>query len=340
MSRLGGSKRKLVKPIAPEVTRLHRFVIPSMTEAMRLSRRPVWKTGESEVNKMVRAAIGNGPVDGNPVRLSHQMEVSEALVEEAIALDPRLARKASWVRRDEGEHVDAALLAQGDDAPFFKRTKTRVTNGYDGDIERVCVVISTDSNKVGPDTAAAFIATARLVQQFVPLEIWWQGAWLTQDRIKGFVCFAPLTAGDMDFSRLDYCIADDTRDSFSFRAMSSHAVWDAGESWRGCQYQATYSLLPDRDAIFVPHTGISPNGESVAAQAARWLGWDSVWSVKYEQEKVITGALQELPRESTPYKPPTPEEQAESDRRWKLSVAEREAREAEKAAARMAAIEH
>ena len=61
--------------------------------------------------------------------------------------------------------------------------------------EPLRIVISTDDNKVPEGTAAAFIATARLVQQFIPLEIWWQGAWLNATRTKGFVFHVPLVQG-------------------------------------------------------------------------------------------------------------------------------------------------
>ena len=44
--------------------------------------------------------------------------------------------------------------------------------------EPVRIVVSTDDNQVPTGTAAAFIATVQIVQQFVPVEVWWQGAWL------------------------------------------------------------------------------------------------------------------------------------------------------------------
>lgn len=311
--RLGGKKRTLVTPVMP-LSKFHRFVIPTMNEALRLARRPLFK-GYSERDDDRLNFIGDGPVDGNPNRLAQQMQASEALIDEAIALDPRLARKAQWLRRDEGEYCDSALLAQGDDAPFYKRMRSTLTDNA-GSGEPVCVVISTDDRNIVADTAAAFIATARIVQQFVPLEIWWQGAWLSDDRFKGFAVFAPLCSGDMDFARLDYCLADESRDSFSFLCMATHAVYNAKEDYSGCGTRADWSYLPDRDnAKFVPHTGIRPTASSVAAQAVRWLGWESVWSVEYEQAQDAKAALQELPElpsESKPY------EATEADRkRWR-----------------------
>ena len=61
------------------------------------------------------------------------------------------------------------------------------------------VVISTDSRHVSRSNAVAFIAAAKLAQQFRPLELWWQGAWLFEEGKKeadnGHVFLVPLIQG-------------------------------------------------------------------------------------------------------------------------------------------------
>ena len=153
-------------------------------------------------------------MDGDKARLAKAVADSDRMVEDAIAYDPRLAKKAQWIRRDEGEHVDSGLLAEGDDQPFYKRIKN-VVNDETKAGEPYRIVISTDDNQIVPGTTAAFIAAIRIVQQFVPVEVWWQGAWLNESRSLGFVSHVPLVKGDMDFSRLEFCIADPVRDTFS-----------------------------------------------------------------------------------------------------------------------------
>jgi len=130
----------------------------------------------------------------------------------------------------------------GDDQPFYRHTKAVINDSTQAG-EPLRVVISTDSNKVPPRTAAAFIATARLVQQFMPLEIWWQGAWITEDKSKGFVVLVPLVQGDLDYSRLEFCLSDELRDSFSYRVVISIAILDIGEGNLGCGHRAERSYL-------------------------------------------------------------------------------------------------
>jgi hypothetical protein len=294
-SRLKGTRY----PIIPCVltSRLHVNIIPTMSKALQMSRRQFWK-GKSERDGIRIENIGNRPVDGDQIRLTTAMERSEVLIAAAIEHDSRLARRSQWRRSEEGEHVCAELLAEGDDQPFYKRTRNVINDATTAG-EPIRVVISTDDKEVPPGTAAAFIATARLVQQFMPLEIWWQGAWLSEDRYKGFVSLVPLVKGDMDFSRLEFCIADQQRDMFSFLVMASHAVLELHEVWTGCGHRAQeHYLRQDRDRLkahFISHTGIRPDPESIAAHAALWLGWNSVYDTKWMLEQNESWAAQSLP---------------------------------------------
>jgi hypothetical protein len=328
MGRLGGSGRTPIKQIA-SLTRRHVWQHGSMAEALRESRRQIWSS-KTEKDSRLAQAIGNYPLDGNAVRLKHAEARAERLIEEAIALDPRLSRKSSWLRKDEGECVDSGLLAEGDDQPFYKRTRNQLNDATAAG-QPVRVVISTDGPALD-GTAAAFIATARIVAQFVPLEIWWQGAWLAEDKSgKGFVFLVLLVMNDADFSRLEFIINDPLRDAFSFRVMSSYAVHQAGESWNSCAGRAEYSQHEDGNAHFIPHTGIHPTAESVAERAARWLGWDTVSMAGWKEEAAASGAEQRVPA-----LPAAPRAETEADRKawaetmakWNKESAEREKREA------------
>lgn len=334
--RLGGTARVPVKPCGP-VSGLHKQILPDMTTALRLSRRQIWSR-TNERDRQIRNLVGDRPVDGDPVRLKASMNTSDRLVEDAIFHDPRLARRANWLRKDEGEHVDSALLAEGDDQPFYKHTRAAVTDAS-GAGEAIKIVVSTDDEDVARDTAAAFIATARIVQQFAPLEIWWQGAWLNTSRYRGFVNLVPLVRGGMDFSRLEFCIADRFRDAFSWMSMAAFAVNDIGQSWNGCGTQADRSYLDD--GKFVHHRGITADGEHVAIAAAYWLGWETLWGTNYTLRENAGAALQFIPAESAPmkYTPPT-----NADReRWKREEKQREEEAARINAARLKAaaqLEH
>jgi hypothetical protein len=292
--RLGGKARTPLNQLAP-VSKLHVHRLPTMSEAVRLSRRDVWKRPNEE-DELRLALVGNRPVDGDKLRLAAAVEASAQMIDDAIAHDPRLAKKAQWLRRDEGEHCDTALLAEGDDQPFYKRVRNVInTETIAG--EPVRIVISTDDNQVPEGTAAAFIATVQIVQQFVPVEIWWQGAWLNDTKTRGFVFHVPLVQDDMDFSRLEFCIADTRRDLFSFLVMSSHCVIDLKESWNHCGHRAEKSYLPESPGYknFVAHNGIRPEASSIAAHAALWLGWDALWQVESDQRDTTASALQSLP---------------------------------------------
>lgn len=292
--RLSGKARTPLNPLKT-VSKLHIHRLPTMSEAVRLSRRTVWKRqNEDDQSKLVQ--IGNRPVDGDRLRLSEAIIAAGRMVEDALALDPRLAKKAQWLRRDEGEHCDTALLAEGDDQPFYKRMHN-VVNAETRAGEPVRIVVSTDDNQVPPGTAAAFIATVQIVQQFIPVEVWWQGAWLNDTKTRGFVFHVPLVQGDMDFSRLEFSIADTWRDHFSFMVMSAHCAIDLKESWHACGHRAEKSYLPESPGYknFVAHNGIRPEASSIAAHAAQWLGWDALWQVESDQSDTMASALQSFP---------------------------------------------
>lgn len=234
---------------------------------------------------------------GQEARVAHNLAESDAMIEEALAYDPRLARRSSWRRGEEGEIGCPALIAQGDDAPFFHRQRSALAESNGG--EPVRVVISSDSSEPKTETAAAFIATIRIVQQFRPVEVWWQGAWLDLTKTAGWVFHVPLVQGDMDFTRLDFCINDKHRDYLSWHIMMCRAFevtrrvgWQAGVADR--------SYLPER-AHFISHTGVRPEDWSIAMTAANWLGLEYHGS---EEFRATYGAEQKLP-ELTEWGPDT-----------------------------------
>jgi hypothetical protein len=332
--RLGGKARTPINALAT-VSKLHVHRLPSMSEAVRLSRREIWKRPNEDDERLL-AMIANRPVDGDQSRLFEAITAAERMVEGAVALDPRLAKKAQWLRRDEGEHCDTAPLAEGDDQPFFQRVRNLV-NAETKAGEPVRIVVSTDDNQVPAGTAAAFIATVQIVQQFVPVEVWWQGAWLNDNKTRGFVFHVPLVQGDMDFSRLEFCIADTRRDLFSFMVMSTHCVIDLKESWNLCGHRAEKSYLAEASGCknFVAHNGIRPEASSIAAHAALWLGWEALWQVESDQNDTTASALQSLP-EKYEYKDTRTEAEkhaalADSDRYQR----EQQQRAKESAAARL-----
>lgn len=286
--------------------------------------------------KAIVAAIGPRAISGSPERLAAALADSDELITEAIIADPRLARRSQWQRGEEGEVVCPALLSQGDDAPCFYRTRALV--GQPNGAEPVRIVISTDASEIPARTAAAFIATVRLVQQYRPVEIYWQGSWLGAGRSVGYVFHVPLVSGDMDFSRLEFCIADPNRDNLSWSVMCTHACEQTHCTWNGCSLQAERSYLPE--AQFISHHGITPNGESIAYTASSWLGWDSLYTVSWENKQAASGALQTLPEPAASYRENTPEEKARyaaDSARWQR---ERQERETAAAKAREQSLDH
>jgi hypothetical protein len=286
MGRLNNKGRSLAAVLAahdlPPLDRiaddLFVWQLSSMAEAVeqqQRSRKRYWPLRGEQQEAIL--AMGPRALNGDPVRLAAAMAQSHLLVESAIAADPRLARRSEWRRGEEGEFVCPALLSEGDDAPcFFRRRQVEARPNGTNPIR---VVISTDDRQVAPGTAAAFIATVRLVQQWRPVEIWWQGAWLADGREAGYVFHVPLISGDIDFSRLEFCIADALRDNLSWSVMMVHACEKTHASWNGCSLQGQHSYLPDTQH-FISHRGIAPTAESVAAHAAEWLDWGAIYELK------------------------------------------------------------
>ena len=242
------------------------------------------KTPRSKMEQVICPEAMNS----DPARLARALVKADELAEAALAADPRLARRAVWRRGEEGDIACPALIAQGDDTPCFYRERRTLTEANGG--APVRVVISTDSGVFG-ETPAAFIAAVRLVQQWRSVEVWWQGAWLNHNATAGWVFHVPLVAGDMDFARLDFCLASNHRDELSFaQVVTQNARVDgSGSTPYG---QATKSYLPELPGQqecdhFVRHTGITPDGASIARHAAEWLGWAAVAPV----EEVVAPTL-------------------------------------------------
>lgn len=329
-------KRKAAIEIPDKIDHLERWRLNSMEEALPSLNTYLWyfrhKSGDTYHTVKAIPARAHGDKE----RLEKSLLRSEELINEAIIYDPRLARRNRWKRSEDGAMADPGLIAAGDDAPCFCRVRQDISqNNAIGDPIRI--VISTDANEVKPDTAAAFIATARLVQQFRPIEIWWQGAWLSEDKRRGFVFHVPLIQGDMDFSRIEFCVSDQNRDTLSFAVMIGRVV-QIKQCHNGCMYRAKSTYLENTDH-FIDHEGIRPNGETVANYAASWLKWDSVWDVKYEYGKAEKGALQMIPEPTKPVAwNETPQEKADREQRWRDYDREQKEREAQQAKERMAAV--
>lgn len=299
MARLSGKSRKVNFDLNP-LNEVIKWQLPSMAtaiSAIKFRCFEMWKSTTD--NDKATYEILMESIKPNESVLQQAFDRSEQFIAEAIEYDQRLAARARWLRREEGEAVCPALLAQGDDSPFFKRAKTDVRESNGGDAIRV--VVSTDANEVQPESAAAFIAAVRLAQQFHPIEVWWQGGWLSADRSKGFIFHIPLIQGDMDFSKLQYVIMSDRRDSFSYCIMVQKAC-SVECSWNGCGTTANRSYLPNT-AAFVDHEGIRPDARSIADAVCQWLGWDEAWWKEHLDAKESKAALQELPPVEEPCRP-------------------------------------
>lgn len=308
-------RRSSIPPAGPEIDRVEVWQLPNMLAALPCvdKRLEFFRDKPGSDRWKGHKGAQQRALSGDPDRLAKAMSRSDELIADAIAHDPRLGRRGTWERSEEGEFACPALIAAGDDAPCFRRVRKNFTDRPGYEDEGIRVVISTDCNEIKPDTAAAFIATARLVQQFRPLQIWWQGGWLSENQYRGFVFHVPLIQGDMDFSRLEFCIADAWRDSLSFDVMAARGI-EIGRCWNTCGHQSQHCYLSG-NTHFIDHDGITPDGEAVAGYAGRWLGWESVWSMRYASERDSKAALQMLPPIPTPPRERTKEE-IENDRKW------------------------
>lgn len=323
-------------PLSREVVKLDTWTLPSMAAASAcMSRRLLYYKERKPEMREALLQIGPNAVRGNAERLKLALAQSDNLLADTFVSDPRLARKSQWFRGEEGDIACPALLSEGDDAPCFQRR--RAVEGQPNGADPIRIVISTDDSSILPGTAAAFIAAVRVVQQFRPVQVWWQGSWLN-DKGLGWAFHVPLIDGDMDFARLEFCIADRCRDILSWAVMMVRACEDTHASWSGCSMQAKWSHLPGDYSHFVPHTGIEPTGDSIAYQAARWLGWDTMYDVRWAEDRGQSAALQTIP---TPYVAPKARTKEELDRDRVESAryeSERRQREATAAARRAAAI--
>ena len=288
----------------------------SMVEAIAQAKERTRTHQKLKSRSELLAEVYHRALHGYEPRMKETEAQAAALTEAAIAEDPRLARRTGWVRSECGDVVDPALLMENDPCPCLDRRRLGVSEGNGGDVVRV--VLSTDSNDFHPEGAAAIIAAIRIVQQWRTVEIWWQGSWLDNSgRNNGWVFLTPLSKGGTDWSRIDFVIGDQTRDSFSFSVMVVDACRNK-INWNDCAKEADRSYLPD--SHFVDHNGVRATGEAVAAVAAYWMGLPAMWSVRWEAKQLESAAKQEILEPSKGYTPATPEEQA----RWKREYEQRE----------------
>lgn len=274
---------------------------------------------------------------GDSVRLDKALEESGALIDSAILAEPRLAKRATWTRSEDGIFADAGLVASGDDSPCFDRRPAEISDTA-ADGEPVTVCISTDGAP-RPKAAAAFIAVCRIVQQFRPLRVVWQGAWLADDgREAGYVFHAPLIENDLDFSRVDYVLSDETRDHLSFSVLIQRAYVRDRIYVKGLGRHATRAYIPG--ALFVDKDGIRPDGNTIARTACEWLGWETPGDRRWEAKKLATSAKQTIPKVYTDTRTPAEREAAEAQSAayWKAAAESRKAREATEAEARLAGL--
>lgn len=288
MGRLKG-KRTIAIQNARPIDRLLVWQVPTIQQAIRLCRRPVFK-GYSEKDKLRQMLVSDAFLRPSESDLRRLIERSDDLIDQAIAANPTLARRARWSRDEDGVFADAALVAIGDDRPCFtmKRRSIAETAGE----QRKRIVISTDCNQnASMEMAAAVIATIRIVQQWQPLDVWWQGAWLSDDEQRGYVFHVPLIEGDMDFAKIMFFLASPHRDSFSWMMMATESIDRGYYGWNETQNRAERSYLDGTD-VFVDHRGI--RGSDVESYAAWWLGMPSQWQITCAEERDALGALQEI----------------------------------------------
>ena len=258
-------------------------------------------------------------VAGDRTAADRAVEQSQSLIDAAIAIEPRLAKRPQWERADDGVFADAGLVASGDDSPCYQMTRRSLREASQCG-EPVKVVVSTDC--ATPTSLAAFVAVVRIVQQFRPVHVYWQGAWLADDgREAGYVYHAPVITGDMDFARLAYILADCTRDTASFAVAHSRAYIRDHTRLRGLGRHAERSYMPG--AAYVSRDGIMHDADTIADTACRWLGIASPWRKRSAEESKGEAALQSLPKVWQDAR--TEAEKAESLARWSADSANREA---------------
>lgn len=315
---------------ADKIRELRVHTLASMAAALECEKAAYWFQGARPDRKEDHLHTQRHAMNPDPDALALAMAQSDALLDAALALDPRLAKRAQWTRGEDGIFADAGLVASGDDSPCLNMERKRLVE-FAAAGDPVNVVISTDSSQ--PTSLPAFIAAVRIVQQFRPVNVWWQGSWLNDSGADyGYVFFSPLVSNDMDFRRVQFVITDPARDHLSFGVLQTHAVKDKVKVI-GIGRHATQSYM--EGAHFVGKEGIAPDPERIAAIACRWLGWPSTWRLECTAEDDSTAALQEIPQPRAPYvsKPETAAQRAE----WKRQADEDDRRKQAEAAARLAA---
>jgi hypothetical protein len=252
---------------------------------------------------------------GDPAAAAEAVDKADALLAEALAYDPRLCKRAQWVRGEDGIFADAGLVASGDDSPCFDRRPARLAAVADHG-EPVKVVISTDGDETNQEALVSFAAVSRIVMQFRPLEIYQQGAWLNDDGTDaGYVFFVPLVSNTFDLARLQFALTDPNRDSLSFGLFAARCMLRDKHAVRGLGRHADRSYM--EGAHFVPRSGIPADPADVARVAAAWLGIESAyWHEQGEKEK-NGSALQSIPstEPAYTYKPLTETEEREQEKR-------------------------
>ena len=313
---------------------LKRETLSGMAEALEdVAARARFTAMYDAANVRMNIHIQKRALTGDPQAAAEAVDKADALLAEAIAYDPRLCKRAQWTRGEDGLFADAGLVASGDDAPCYDRTRARL-----GDVaehgEPVKVVISTDGTRPDPANLVAFAAVARIVMQFRPLEIYQQGAWLNDNGTDtGYVFFVPLVANTFDLARLQYALTDSTRDGLSFAVFARRCEQRDRHAIRGLGRHADRSYMAG--AHFVPRTGIKADAYDVARVAASWLGIESAYWTEREELKKNGSALQELPKAEPVYIPETAAERAEREKRWQEDDKARAKRRAEEAQKRM-----
>ena len=343
MSRLGGGKLKIkdrkdmagfnvhkYASMADLVKQFHHaFTMRRTLSDGSIARSPFKSTWEKHpylghVGEAIMTGKMFQPV-GDTVKLADVSEAVESacdrMINDVLIEDPRLARKPSWVHAEEGLDVDVGRFTQGDECFMLDRRRTALTDTSSG--ERMRIVISTDSNETSLQHAAAFMAAAKLAQQFRPIEIWWQGSWLVTDGDKhsergeygGHVFLVPLVTGDLDLKRLLFALGSQQRDAVSFYVMTSKA-WPEGYGWSAGRAQESFLENTDH---FLSEAGIRWDASSIARIAARWAGLES----RYQSE--VNG--NEAEQWWRPKTDSAPRQETETERRKRLADSERWAKE-------------
>jgi len=273
---------------------------------------------------------------GDPAKLKIAMAQSDSMIDHVIAFEPRLARRNEWTRGEDGIFADAGLVASGDDSPCYQMVRAEYRDMPASGLP-INVVISTDSCSPSKEALTAFITTVRLVQQFRPVNVFWQGAWLDDSgKEVGYVFLSPLVKNDMDFSRVQFVLTSGVRDCLSFDIKAMQAQKDYVLA-RNCSRRADRSYMAD--AKFLDHDGIENNPEDIARTACRWLGWESPYTIQYRTETAAGSALQAIPK-VWPQSPARTKAEIEADAKSNKEYYERRAQERKtEAANRMKVIQ-